>query len=225
LTPGTRYTFGYVCNGPPTPGLLANTTQRLQYLMINRYNTEATVFADEGSQAFRIGSSGLPAGSNTAQYCVNINAEETIWATAVPLTCNQLRPPTVASNLLCGLATRFESTVPTACATIPESDTIASANDPDTDVGDIEDHLSYTGNNRRVITIGIVETLSATGTMTILGFRQFLIEPAANSVTLNVGDQNGRFAALYIGNPVPLNAGRFGGCSVADGPGKVVLHQ
>jgi Flp pilus assembly protein TadG len=224
-TPGSRYTLGYTCTGAPTPGILANTERRVEYLMINRYNTEATLFPDEGSQAFRIGAGGLPASSNTAQYCVNVNAEEQIWASAAPLTCNQQRPPTVAANLLCGFATRFDATVQTACQTIPESDTIASAYDPDTDVADVTDYPTYTGTGRRVITVGIVETLVAGGTMTILGFRQFLLEPAANDVTLTVSDFNGRFAALYIGSPMPLKAGRFGGCSITTGPGKVVLHQ
>ena len=156
---------------------------------------------------------------------MNVNAEEQVWATATPLTCNQLRPPNIVSNYVCGLASRFDTTVQAACATIPESDTIASAFDPDTDVVDIEDYVNYTGAGRRVITVGVVETLSPTGTMTILGFRQFLLEPATNDVTLNVSDQNARFGALYIGNPMPLRAGRMSGCSITSGPGKVVLHQ
>lgn len=225
FTPATRYTFGYVCNGPPTPGVLVNTAQRLQYLLINRYNTEATLFPDESSQSFRIGAGGLPSSTNLTQYCVNVNAEEQIWATAVPLTCNQLRPPNIVSNYLCGLASRFDLTVQASCQTIPESDTIASAFTPDTDVADIEDYVNYTGNGRRVITVGVVEALSPTGTMTILGFRQFLVEPAANDVTLNVSDQNARFGALYIGSAMPLRDGRFSGCSITSGPGKVVVHQ
>jgi len=44
-------------------------------------------------------------------------------------------------------------------------------------------------------------------------------------LTLNPGDNNGRFNALYIGYPMPLKQGRFDGCTLAGGPGKVVLHQ
>ena len=61
--------------------------------------------------------------------------------------------------------------------------------------------------------------------MTILGYRQFLLEPAAGDVTLNANDTNGRFVGLYLGSVMPLRAGRIDGCTLTSGPGKVVLHQ
>jgi hypothetical protein len=56
--------------------------------------------------------------------------------------------------------------------------------------------------------------------MTILGFRQFLVQPEVSA-----NDANARFVASYIGSVVPLKQGTFGGCTQTAGPGKVVLHQ
>jgi hypothetical protein len=61
--------------------------------------------------------------------------------------------------------------------------------------------------------------------MTVLGFRQFLIEPVQGGVDVSPSDPNGRFAALYIGSVVPVKQGSFSGCQQAAGPGKIVLHQ
>ena len=72
--------------------------------------------------------------------------------------------------------------------------------------------------------MAIVETLS-TGPVQALGFRQFLIQPDAGSITVNAGDPNGRFVASYIGSVMPLRQGRFDGCQLSAGPGKVVLHR
>ena len=72
----------------------------------------------------------------------------------------------------------------------------------------------------------MVDTLSAAGPMTVLGFRQFLINPNQGDVNISPTDTDGRFNALYIGNPVPLKQGRIdGGCDLPSGPGKVVLHR
>ena len=67
--------------------------------------------------------------------------------------------------------------------------------------------------------------------MTVLGFRQFLLTPNPDGTFINPTDANGRFAALYIGNPAPVQSGWFdtryaNSCPVGSfsGPGKVVLH-
>jgi len=85
-----------------------------------------------------------------------------------------------------------------------------------------------------VVTLPIVNTLASdvVGTMTVLGFRQFLLEPNQDGSFLNPSDNFGRFIVQYIGNPAPVRQGWFddrfqlacplGGFS---GPGKVVLHQ
>jgi len=76
-----------------------------------------------------------------------------------------------------------------------------------------------------LITVAIVDTLNNPNSMTILGFRQFLVEPDLNGTDISPADADGRFRALYIGSVVPLKQGRFDGCQIASGPGKVVLHQ
>ena len=224
FTRNTRYTFGYFCVGGQTPPPLPNTERRIPYLILNRYNEEATLFPDEGSQLYRIGAQGLPPSASQTVSCVRVNGEEQIWVNAAPLGCNN-RVQAHITYMLCGMASRFESQPPALCVEIPEVDTIASAQIPDTDLADLDDYATYTGNQRRVITVPIVETLSQGGTMTVLGFRQFLVEPAVNDVTINANDQNGRFRALYIGSPAPIRQGSFTGCTQTAGPGKVVLHQ
>ncbi len=222
---GSRYTLGYLCNGGPNPGALANTLQRVPYVLLNKYNESAQTLAEENTQLYRIGALGMPANTDSTFSCVRYNAEETIWVNAAPLNCNQNRVNTQITTFLCGLAARFDNTtVPAACNAVAETDTILSAATVDSDLADVEDYTAYIGNRRRVITVPIVDTAS-TATMVVLGFRQFLLEPAANDVTLNAADQNGRFAALYLGTVMPVRAGRIDGCSLTAGPGKVVLHQ
>jgi hypothetical protein len=133
-------------------------------------------------------------------------------------------PPTTRA-FVCGVASRFDFVVPDACTGVTEVDTIATAYQPDTDISDIEEYVAYTGNTRRVITVAIVESLSASDAMPALAFRQFLIEPHPDNVTINAADNNARFNALYLGYPVPLRQGRFDACALTAGPGKVVLHQ
>ena len=67
--------------------------------------------------------------------------------------------------------------------------------------------------------------------MTVLGFRQFLLNPVADG-TYNPMDPNGRLVALYLGAVAPLPQGWFDtrhapACRsyLTTGPGKVVLHQ
>lgn len=225
FTVGSRYTMGYVCTGGPTPAALTSSVQRVPYVVLNKYNESAQVLAEENTQLYRIGSMGMPANTDSTFSCVRFNAEETIWVNAAPLGCNQNRVSSQVSTFLCGLAARFDSsTVPAACNAVAETDTILSAAPADTDIADVDDYSSYTGNRRRVITVPIVD-IASSSTMVVLGFRQFLLEPNPNDVTINAADQNGRFAALYLGSVMPVRAGRFDGCSLMTGPGKVVLHK
>jgi hypothetical protein len=155
-----------------------------------------------------------------------INAAESVWVNAAPLACTLNRPPSTVQNMLCGMAARFDpSTIPTLCEGVPEVDTIATAYVADTDLTDLDDYTAYTGNRRRIITVPIVDALAATGTMTVIGFRQFLVEPNLGSTTVNPADQDGRFVGLYIGSVVPIKQGSFSGCQATAGPGKVVIHQ
>ena len=229
----TRYTFGYVCNGTPSPSGVAGA-QRIEYLLLNRFNDLAVLYPDEASQAFRIGAQGmLPTAitDSTAdptaysrRACMTVTTDESVWANAAPLNCSANRVPDPAFAFTCGLSMRFDTTVQPNCANITDVDAMAALYPVDTDITDLEDYATYTGNGRRIITVAIVETLS-TGPVQALGFRQFLIQPDAGSITVNAGDPNGRFVASYIGSPMPLRQGRFDGCQLSAGPGKVVLHR
>ena len=194
-------------------------------MLLNRYDTEASVFTDEQSQAFRIGAQGLPGSTTQTKSCFNMTVPEQVWANAAPGQCSAAQPPSPVVSLNCGLSTRFDSALLTACSGIAEVDTINSLYTPDTDTTDLDDYTQYTGNGRRVITVAIVDALAAAGDMNILGFRQFLIEPDLGGVNLTPNDRYGRYVALYIGSVVPLRQGSFAGCQQTAGPGKVVLHQ
>jgi hypothetical protein len=225
LTVGDRYTLGYVCNGQGAPGALPGTIQRLPYLLLNRLNEETALFTGEDTQTFRMGAGGLPSSTAEAMSCVRVDGVEQVWATATPLTCQMNNVPAQVTGFVCGLATRLQAGVAEGCANIAEADTAAAPFAADTDNADVEDYASYTGNLRRILTIGMVDSLGDPQAMTVLGFRQFLLQPVPNVGNVQPNDSNGRFIVTYIGNPVPLSAGRFSGCSAAAGPGKVVLHQ
>ena len=225
LVPGTRYTLGQQCTGVPNPQPLAPATQRLPYLLINRVNDQATTFADESTQALRIGAGGLPGTTIEALSCVSVNAVEAVWTAATPVQCNPARVAAQVTAFLCGLASRFETGTFSGCESVPEIDAAITGYPIDTDVADVEDYAAYTGNGRRVLTIVVVEAITDPAALVVLGFRQFLLEPGANQTNIAPLDTNGRFNALYIGSVSPVKQGRFSGCSLAAGPGKVVLHQ
>ena len=70
--------------------------------------------------------------------------------------------------------------------------------------------------------------LDSADALTVLNFRQFLLEMtgAANIAQgLNTNTANGALRAQYIGSPVPIRNGNVGGaCRVTGGVGRVVLH-
>jgi len=222
--PTTRYTFGYQCTGAPQPTALAGTTQRLPYLLLDRYDTGSSF--DESQQLFRIGGGGVPGNSTSTQACFRANNTEVVWVTAAPQTCASLSVVSSVRNLLCGVTSRFTNDTPTTCTGVTDVANLSSAYPADTDLTDITDYTTYTGSVRRVISVPVVDALSATGAMTVLGFRQFLVEATQGNTANDPADTNGRFQALYVGSPVPLKQGRFdGGCQAQSGPGKVVLFQ
>jgi Flp pilus assembly protein TadG len=223
----TRYTLNHSCVGFPPPQPLGGTTARLDYLMIDRQDTAATLFADASQQIFRIGQAGLPGSRTAATGCLRIGGSENIWENTTPLQCTFNAIPGPVQAFLCGLATRFDgSSLPVQCQIVGELDTIVATNIPDTDLTDLDDYAGYTGNGRRVITIPIVETLLPGGGMVVLGFRQFLVQPLSGQTQFNPADPAGRFTASYIGSVMPLRQGRFdGNCGITTGPGKVVLFR
>jgi Flp pilus assembly protein TadG len=227
FTMDTKYSLAYLCNpvGGNVPPALPGSAQLINYLMLNRYDLNALVLPDEASQGFRDGAGGLPGNANQAQACFRVNTPELIWISAVVNRCSAAQVAPIVTAALCGLDTRFESTTPGACGGIPSIDTLESNYSPDPDTNNYDSYTDYTGNGRRIVTIPIVDTLNAGGNMTVLGFRQFLLIPAQGAFNLNPADPFGRFVAMYIGSVAPLKQGRFDGCQLSAGPGKVVLHQ
>lgn len=223
---GNRYTFHYQCNGQPLPPVLGTAATRLPYLLLNRYDTEAATFNAEDTQLFRNGNTGIPPNNNLTRACVNIGTPEQVWATATPRLCSQTAPNPSVQQFLCGLNNRFDSSLPDAsCSAITDVAQLSSGAPVDPDLNDFDDYTTYTGRGRRIITVSVVDSLSATADMNVLGFRQFLVMPNPGGTTLSPNDGPGRFAAIYIGYPAPLKQGRFGSCNITSGPGKVVLHQ
>jgi Flp pilus assembly protein TadG len=241
FTVGQLYTFNFTCNGTqpnPIPGTL-----RLPYVFVNRYDVNNPL--DETQQLYRDFAGGLvasttanPTGSAVPLQCAGINdAAEAIWVSAVPGTCT-LAAPTSVSRALCGLQTRQDNTDPNGvCATlVTDWSDLSSLYQPDTDVvtGQADDYTSYSGNGRRIFTVPVVDAIATNtlATMTVLGFRQFLLEPQADGTPINPVNPNAQFVAMYIGSPAPVKTGwvddRFNlSCPVpvSSGPGKVVLHQ
>jgi hypothetical protein len=220
-----------------------------EYVIINRYDT-ANATLDQTQQLYEDGAQGLvasldpnPTGSPVPLACAGINdASEAIWASATPTACPSATSTATlnasVSEALCGLYSRFDNTAPPAvCSTdVTDFSDLAAAYLPDTDIvtGETDLYISYIGNGRRIITVPIVNSLAtnATATMTVLGFRQFFLEPNPDGTFLNPADSNGRFVVQYIGSPAPVQQGWFDdhfglGCPipVASGPGKVVQHQ
>src|SRR5262249_28599403 len=126
-----------------------------------------------------------------------------------------------ARDLICGLNVRFgvDPSIP-PCSAVPEFSTLATSFTADTDQGGgadptMEDYATeYGGNFRRILTMAVVDSATS---LTVLNFRQFLIEPAPAMTGLAVSGI-GAFRAQYLGAPVPLRCGGVGGvCSISGG--------
>lgn len=253
----TQYTLAFQClasttpappgGGPPGgttttgPTAFSGTAQVVQYGLIDRDKVSTL---DGTQNLYAIGADGLiPSSTDVTQACLSIGEPYTLWqdpdtqAYLAAQSCTNILPPAGVVEWLCGLDTRLDSSIPDVCTTnVTDAETLFTAYTPDTDVASYDDYTEYTGNTRRVITVAVVDTLAttSTATMTVLGFRQFLIEPNADGI-VPVSDQWGRFAALYIGSIVPVRQGWIGNradvnpslacTSITSGPGKVVLHQ
>jgi len=250
----TKYTFHFDCTGAAgtSATVIPDATVSIPYVLIDRYNPNLTF--DETQQLFRTGNGGLiPLPMSTANRtfaCFTVtggSSPEYLWGNAgnggtstVPAACNAAAVSPQVAEMLCGLYGRFDDpNVLTACAGVTDLIDIATAYQPDTDLADYDDYTAYGGNGRRVITVPIVNALttSATGTMDVLGFRQFLVTPTPNpntSLGNDPSDAHGRFNAIYIGNVTPVKQGFYyslvppaaaAACSITSGPGKVILNQ
>ncbi len=226
--PGNIYTFSFQCNGVQTALLAGTAAPRVPYLIVDRFNTGIAFTEDQ--QLFRTGAQGMLPTPTPALSCSIIGNTENIWATATPGNCAVTTPVSV-KNAMCGINARF--TDPTqfpVCNLVGDVATLTTAYTADTDVAAQTDYQSYQGNGKRLITVPIMDALSTTaGTMVVLGFRQFLLQPTTGFVTAssnNPADGNSRFAAMYLGVVAPVKQGAMGpACGVTHGPGKVVLHQ
>lgn len=241
-TAGTLYTFAYTCIGTPVPTPLTGPV--ISYGLINRFDASNATL-DITQQLFTSAARGLigsvtpnPNASLMPMSCVGISSgpNETIWPDVVPALCSS-PVPTGVTSALCGLYSRIPlGAAPTACTTAVTDFadlSVAYAADTDLTTGQADPYFGYQGNGQRLITVSIVDVLpnAPTGTMTVLGFRQFLLEPDATSA-FNPADPRGRFVAQYVGSPAPVSQGyiddRFAlSCPapVAAGVSKVVLHQ
>jgi Flp pilus assembly protein TadG len=219
------YSFTYLCTGTPAPPILAGAAQEINYVLLNRLDPNAVAFPSEDSQLFRASAGGLPGNTNSAVACFFVNNTELIWANAAPVACSAAVPAADVIDAMCGLDTRFEVPTNPACLAITSFDTLSTSYAPDTDLNTYTTYTDYTGDGRRIVTIPIVDAISATGNMTVLGFRQFLVMPNSGATALSPDDQYGRFIGMYIGSVAPVKQGRFDGCQQTAGPGKVVLHQ
>ena len=222
---GNVYTLAYLCTGNGTPAVLPGGGPVLRYALLNRLSTSSSIFAGETSQVLRMGADGLPPSTVQGDACFFLNTAEAIWATATPVTCINPSVNTTVQAFVCGLGLRFESTLQDVCTVIPESDSIATIYSQDADLSSVTDYTQYVGQGRRVITIPIVDSTADTAAMTVLGFRQFLVEPNQGAVTVAAADAASRFIVMYLGTVKPVRQGSFGGCSQTAGPGKVVLHR
>jgi Flp pilus assembly protein TadG len=241
FVPGALYTFYHSCTGT-TPGPIAGTPT--PYVILNRVDPAQ----DESDQMFRQGAQGLTGSTistpnqctsapTTPASCVNIADVEQIPVSgnATPGTCGAGAAPTDVTNLLCGLQTRLSTQAPPLCQTsVTDFGTLSLAYQPDIFPDYVDDPTAYAGNGRRILTVAVVNGLATDITcaaaMTVLGFRQFLLDPAADG-SFDPTDAGGRFAALYLGTVAPIAQGWFdrryaASCPVPiTGPGKVVLHQ
>ena len=238
----TVYSLYYDCTGTPVPTALAGTTVPVPYVLFNRYDTASALA--EGDQLFVDDAQGLPpsvdptpnavtADPTTPLNCSNVGDLEQFWASAPATSCTSRAANSSVEAALCGIYSRLDyPSNQGICATVVPDLASLSNYLPDLDLaaGETPPYFNYIGDGRRIVTAAIVD--GAGSTMTVLGFRQFLIEPNPDGTFFSPTDPNGRFPALYIGYPAPLQQGWFdtrhaASCPIGslNGPGKVVLHQ
>ncbi len=237
FVPGSFYTLfltplQQTPNAPATPAPLEGTLASVQYVILNHVPGGPSDLDLDGT-LFEMGA-GAISSSSTLELPGNISIDAV--ETAYPdLAGNTAAGTTAGQNLLCGLNTRFGvDPSENICGTLVGGEflDVAILFTADTDTGaetyaagaGLEDYATeYNGNSRRILTLAVVD---AGDTLTVLNFRQFLIETSpAVTQGINPALVTGAFRAQYIGAVVPLRCGGIGGlCSVSPGVGRVVLH-
>lgn len=241
LTPSQQRPNLPACPSPPPPPPMEGTSDAVvvEYILLN--HIAAGPETDLDGELFRLAAGAM---ANTADLdppgSISIGSEELAKPDLQGATCPEAN--SVGRDFLCGLNTRFGvDPAENACASIEGASDLAALYPADSDVGTADADsetadtlqnyaVDYDGNLRRVLTVTVVD---AADTLSVLNFRQFLIEnsptvPGVNPLNpnpLNPGSFTGAFRAQYIGRPVPLRCGGVGGsCSVAFGVGRTVLH-
>ena len=238
LVPGGFYTLfltpsQQTPNAPVTPAPLLGTVSSVQYALLDHLPAGPQNL-DTDASLFDIGAAGLLGAPNlTPPANITIDAAETAYQNLVG---NISAGTSVGRNLLCGLNTRFGvDPAINVCGTVVNGEflTLAPLFRADADLGadtyaagdGLQDFAAeYDGNMRRVLTVPVIDSA-----LTVLNFRQFLLEMSPVSPTIvqgvNPALNTGAFRAQYIGAPVPLRSGSVGGtCRVTLGVGRVVLH-
>ena len=234
--PGNFYTLYLLRaqrnNGAATPPAPTDGSQLAAYVVLN-HTPNGTQGLDADATLYELAAGGL---SNAAALdipgTITVGSTETLFTQGASLT--------VGPDILCGLNVRFavDPSLTPNCATVDggEFSSLSPLFTSDTDPGGagtyaagagLQDFASeYDGNVKRVLTVTIIDS---TTSLTVLNFRQFLIEPAAPSATIIQGLDTtlltGAFRAQYLGAPVPVRCGGVGGvCSITSGIGRMVLH-
>src|SRR5204863_100022 len=131
------------------------------------------------------------------QASITVPAPLLFWSL---LPGGETRRTTVASYAVAGMS----APLCTGCGIVP-----IGVQAPDTSLA--TDATAYAGNGRRIFTVAIVNSLATDttcGSMTVLGFRQFLLNPGVDGF-FNAADLNGSVAVLYLGSIQPLPQGWF----------------
>jgi len=229
FAPGHFYTLSMTPSQSPLPGTESTV---LQYVILDHFPS-GTQGLDLDASLFELAAGGT---SNSAGLMppgsISIESSEIAYPNGVALEGST---NSVGRDILCGLNVRFgvNPSQNDVCANIASgefaglwdlfrADTNRGGETADS-TGLQNYAVEYDGNLRRVLTMAVVD---AADTLTVMNFRQFLIEPAdAGAEGLDPSLANGAFRAQYIGSPVPLRSGAIGGsCSVSSGVGRVVLH-
>jgi Flp pilus assembly protein TadG len=236
---------GRGCAVPPAP-LDAGDAGLAEYRILNHYPTGPATDAD--GQAFSLGAAPMaktspPDVDPPVPGCVSISVDSSEqlnpnFTTTAPCgTATQL-----GVDFLCGLNTRFLDSATLAgdrvCSQVPGIETLAPlyGNDVDPGAADgLQDYAAgYCGNQRRVLTVAVLDPDLLPDLLVVLNFRQFLVENAAGLLGLDVSGTSAppylaALRAQYIGYPAPIASGTVGGACITSnpqlaGPGRPVLH-
>jgi hypothetical protein len=215
---------------------LTDTIDFAQYLILNHYPWGPDSGVD--GQIFRLGAAPIiksPDTENPDPGCVSVDATEVSNANFPSTTCAAATQ--MGRDFLCGLNTRF-GVDPTsnACANVEGATDLTPLLRADTDPGiegALQDYgVEYCGNQRRVLTVAIIDDPTL---LTVLNFRQFLLQNSDGLLGLNVAGTGAApvytapFRAEYIGYAAPIASGNVGGACMTlhpllVGPGRPVLH-